>query len=36
VAFLPEGDDYVDDQARAEPRLCRHVHPFDVDSIEMR
>jgi predicted HAD superfamily phosphohydrolase YqeG len=34
VAFLPKPTIMVDDQAPAEWRLCRHVHPFNVDSIE--
>lgn len=31
---LPKPTIMVDDQAPAEWRLCRHVHPFNVDSIE--
>jgi predicted HAD superfamily phosphohydrolase YqeG len=34
VAFLPKPTIMLDDQAPAEWRLCRHVHPFNVDSIE--
>jgi hypothetical protein len=36
VAFLPKPTILLDDQAPAEWRLCRHVHPFNVDSIETR
>lgn len=36
VAFLPKPTIMLDDQAPAEWRLCRHVHPFNVDSIETR
>ena len=36
VAFLPKPTIMLDDQAPAERRLCRHVHPFNVDSIETR
>lgn len=34
VAFLPKPTIMLDDQAPSEWRLCRHVHPFNVDSIE--
>jgi hypothetical protein len=34
VAFLPKPTIMLDDQAPAEWRLCRHVHPFNIDSIE--
>lgn len=34
VAFLPKPTILLDDQAPAEWRLCRHVHPFNVSSIE--
>jgi hypothetical protein len=34
VAFLPKPTIMLDDQAPAEWRLCRHVHPVNVDSIE--
>ncbi len=34
VAFLPKPTIMLDDQAPAEWRLCRHVHPFNVESIE--
>ena len=34
VGFLPKPTIMLDDQAPAEWRLCRHVHPFNVDSIE--
>jgi len=34
VAFLPKPTIMLVDQAPAEWRLCRHVHPFNVDSIE--
>ena len=34
VAFLPKPTIMLDDQAPAEWRLCRHVHPFNVGSIE--
>lgn len=34
VTFLPKPTIMLDDQAPAEWRLCRHVHPFNVDSIE--
>ena len=36
VAFLPKPTIMLDDQPPAEWRLCRHVHPFNVDSIETR
>jgi hypothetical protein len=36
VAFLPKPTIMVDDQAPAGWRLCRHVHLFNVDSIETR
>lgn len=36
VAFLPKPTVILDDQAPAEWRLCRHVHPFNVTSIETR
>jgi predicted HAD superfamily phosphohydrolase YqeG len=36
VAFLPKPTVMLDDQAPAEWRLCRHVRPFNVDSIETR
>lgn len=35
VAFHLKPTIMLDDQAPAEWRLCRHVHAFDVDSIEM-
>src|SRR5688572_28474123 len=35
VTFLPKPTIMLDAQAPAEWRLCRHVHPFNVDSIEM-
>jgi predicted HAD superfamily phosphohydrolase YqeG len=34
VAFLPKPTILLDDQPPAEWRLCRHVHPFNVDSLE--
>lgn len=34
VAFLPKPTIMLDDQAPSEWRLCRHVHPFNVDSID--
>ncbi len=34
VDFLPKPTVILDDQAPAEWRLCRHVHPFNVDSLE--
>jgi len=34
VAFLPKPTIILDDQPPAEWRLCRHVHPFNVASIE--
>lgn len=34
VAFLPKPTVILDDQAPAEWRLCRHVHPFNVASLE--
>ena len=34
VGFLPKPTIMLDDQAPAEWRLCRHVHPFNVGSIE--
>jgi predicted HAD superfamily phosphohydrolase YqeG len=34
VAFLPKPTIMLDDQPPAEWRLCRHVHPFNVGSIE--
>jgi predicted HAD superfamily phosphohydrolase YqeG len=34
VAFLPKPTVILDDQAPAEWRLCRHVHPFNVTSRE--
>ena len=34
VAFLPKPTIMLDDQAPAEWRLWRHVHPFNVDGIE--
>jgi hypothetical protein len=34
VAFLPKPTVILDDQAPAEWRMCRHVHPFNVTSIE--
>jgi hypothetical protein len=36
VAFLPKPTIMLDDQAPAEWRLCRHVHPFNVDSVQTR
>lgn len=33
VAFLPKPTIMLDDQPPADWRLCRHVHPFNVDSI---
>jgi hypothetical protein len=36
VTFLPKPTILLDDQAPHEWRLCRHVHPFNVDSIETR
>jgi predicted HAD superfamily phosphohydrolase YqeG len=34
VAFLPKPTIMLDDQAPGEWRHCRHVHPFNVSSIE--
>jgi hypothetical protein len=34
VAFLPKPTVILDDQAPAEWRMCRHVHPFNVATIE--
>jgi len=34
VAFLPKPTIMLDDQPPADWRLCRHVHPFNVGSIE--
>lgn len=34
VAFLPKPTIMLDDQTPAQWRLRRHVHPFNVDSIE--
>jgi len=34
VAFLPKPTIMLDDQPPAEWRLCRHVHPFNIGSIE--
>jgi predicted HAD superfamily phosphohydrolase YqeG len=34
VAYLPKPTIILDDQAPAEWRHCRHVHPFNVASIE--
>ena len=34
VAFLPKPTIMLDDQPPAEWRLCRHVHPLNVGSIE--
>ncbi|MES1183990.1 MAG: hypothetical protein ABUL60_09245 [Myxococcales bacterium] len=34
VAFLPKPTIMLDDQAPAEWRLCRPIHPFNVDSME--
>jgi FMN phosphatase YigB (HAD superfamily) len=34
VSFLPKPTIMIDDQAPAEWRLCRCVHPFNVASID--
>jgi hypothetical protein len=34
VAFLPKPTIMLDDQAPAEWRLCRHIHPLNVGNIE--
>jgi uncharacterized protein DUF705 len=34
VSFLPKQTIMIDDQPPAEWRLCRCVHPFNVDSID--
>ena len=35
VAFLPKPTIMLDDQPPAEWRLCRHVHPLNVGTIEV-
>jgi len=34
VVFLPKPTVILDDQAPADWRLCRYVHPFNVASLE--